>query len=123
MIEMVVKHHIAKAEMTFPEMLQQAVEHTVIDFIRKGDWMKLDYNAKLNLDAAWLRDMHSRVSMDRVMEIVKENVEQRIADGIMNAMAQEVANDCKSIMCNRELREDIRAIIRAKIREVESAVK
>jgi hypothetical protein len=120
---MATKTFIAKADLTFPEMLQQSVEHTMIDFIRKGDWLKLDYNAKVNLDAAWLRDMHSRVSMDRVMQIVTDSVEQRIADGIMNAMAQGVANDCKSIMCNRELREDIRSIIRAKIREVESAVK
>ena len=111
-----------KPELTFAEMIQQSVEHTVIDFIRKGDWMKLDYNAKVNIDSVWIREMHSRVSMDRVMEIVKENVEQRIADGIMNSMSQEVANDCKSIMCNKELREDIRSIIRAKIREVESAV-
>jgi len=112
-----------ESSMSFEDMLQQSVQHTVIDFIRKGDWMKLDYNAKLNLDASWLREMHSRVNMDSVMELVKLDVEQRIADGIMNAMAQEVANDVKSIMCNRELREDIRAIIRAKIREVESAVK
>ena len=108
--------------MTFDELLMQAVQHTVIDFIRKGEWMKLDYNARLNLDAAWLREMHSRVNMDRVMTLVSEQVEQRIADGIMNAMATEVANDCKSTMCNKELREDIRATIRAKIREAEAAV-
>lgn len=108
--------------MTFDELLTQAVQHTVIDFIRKGEWMKLDYNARLNIDAAWLREMHGRVSMDRVMALVADSVEQRIADGIMYSMATEVANDCKAIMCNKELREDIRAMIRAKIREVESAV-
>lgn len=108
--------------MTFDEILQQAVQHTVIDFVRKGEWLKMDYNARLNLDATWLRQMHSHVDMAKVMEIVKESVEQRIADGIMNSMAQEVANDCKSIMCNKELREDIRSVIRAKIREVEKAV-
>ena len=47
--------------MTFDETLQQAVQHTVIDFICKGDWMKIDYNAKVNIDrpgcgrcTAWL---------------------------------------------------------------------
>lgn len=107
--------------MTFDEMLQQAVQHTVIDFIRKGDWMKMDYNARINVDSAWLREMHSRVNMDNVMQLVSAQVEQRIADGIMNSMATEVANDVKSIMCNKELREDIRALIRAKIREAKLA--
>jgi hypothetical protein len=107
---------------TFEDSIQQAVQHTVIDFIRKGEWMKLDYNARLNIDSAWLREMHSRVSMDSVMELVKSQVEQRIADGIMNSMATEVGTDIKSIMCNKELREDIRALIRSKIREAKSAV-
>jgi hypothetical protein len=108
--------------MTFDEQLQQAVQHTVIDFIRKGEWMKVDYNAKLNIDTAWLRQMHNRVNMDNVMDLVKSQVEQKIADGIINSMATEIANDVKSIMCNKELREDLRATLRAKIREAQAAV-
>lgn len=108
--------------MTFEETVQQAVQHTVIDFIRKGDWLKMDYAARINLDAAWLREMQSKVSMDRVMEIVRDQVEQRIADGIMNSMATEIGTDVKSIMCNKELREDIRAVIRSKIRDAKVAI-
>lgn len=108
--------------MTFAEIMQQAVEHTVIDFIRKGDWMKLDYNARVNIDASWLRDMQSKVDMNRVMELVKDQVEQRIADGIINSMATEVATDVKSIMSNKELREDIRSVIRSKIRDAKTAL-
>lgn len=108
--------------MTFEETLHQAIQHTVIDFIRKGEWMKLDYNARVNVDSAWLREMHSRVDMNNVMALVASQVEQRICDGIINSMATEIATDVKSIMCNRELREDLRATIRGKIREAESAV-
>lgn len=103
----------------FLHNLQEAIEHTVIDFIRKGEWMKMDYNAKINIDAAWLRQMHERVSMDNVMELVKSQVEQRIADGIINSMTTEIATDVKSIMCNKELREDLRATLRAKIRQAQ----
>lgn len=109
-------------EMTFEEQIQQAVQQTVIDFIRKGEWMRIDYNVRLPIDQAWLRQMHSQVDMDAVMQIVKSQVEQRIADGIINAMTTEIATDVKSIMCNKELREDLRATLRAKIREAESAV-
>ena len=107
---------------SFDEVMQKTVQNAVLDFIRKGEWMKMDYNAKINVDSAWLREMHSRVSMDNVMRIVTDSVEQRIADGIMNSMATEIATDVKSIMCNKELREDIRATIRAKIREAQSAI-
>lgn len=108
--------------MTFDEVLRQAVQHTVIDFIRKGEWMKMDYGARVNIDAKWLAEMHSRVDMNNVMGLVASAVEQRIADGIMNGMATEVANDVKSIMSNKELREDIRATIRQKIRDAKSAL-
>lgn len=108
-------------EMTFEETLQQAIQHTVIDFVRKGEWMKLDYNARINVDSAWLRKMHEMVDMNAVMKLVAEQVEQRICDGIINAMATEIATDVKSIMCNKELREDLRSVIRAKIREVKAA--
>lgn len=94
--------------MNFDELLIQAVQHTVIDFIRKGEWMKLDHNARLPIDAAWLREMHNRVNMDRVMALLTDQVEQRIADGIINVMATEIATDVKLIMCNKELREDNR---------------
>lgn len=107
---------------SFDEIMQKTVQHAVLDFVRKGEWMKMDYSAKINVDSAWLREMHSRVNMDNVMKIVAGSVEQRIADGIMNSMATEIATDVKSIMCNKELREDIRAMIRAKIREAQSAV-
>ena len=107
---------------SFDEVMQKTVQNAVLDFVRKGEWMKMDYSAKINVDSAWLREMHSRVNMDNVMKIVAGSVEQRIADGIMNSMATEIATDVKSIMCNKELREDIRAMIRAKIREVQNAV-
>lgn len=107
---------------SFDEVMQKTVQNAVLDFVRKGEWMKMDYSAKINVDSAWLREMHSRVNMDNVMKIVAGSVEQRIADGIMNSMATEIATDVKSIMCNKELREDIRAMIRAKIREAQSAV-
>lgn len=108
--------------MDFAEKINQAVQSAVVDFLRKGDWMRLDYNAELKVDTAWLREMHSRVDMNRVMEIVQSRVEERIADSIINAMMTEINSDVKSIMSNRELREDLRSTLRDKIREVQSAV-
>ncbi len=112
-----------ETDQPFEQKMLQSMQASLSDFIRKGDWLKFNYDQKLPIDSAWLRTMHAKIDMDRVMELVKEEVEVKIANGILNSMAQEIANDIKSVMSNKELREDIRAMIRAKIREVEGAVK
>ncbi len=108
--------------MTFEEQLKQSVENTLIQFIKKGDWLKLEYNHRVTLDSAWLRRMHDSVNMDNVFKLVAGDVERKVADSIINSMATEIATDVKSIMCNKELREDIRSVIRSKIREVNSSL-
>lgn len=104
------------------DKLMQAMEHSLIDFLRKGEWIKLDYSQRLQVDAAWLRSMWAKIDLTRVMALVAAKCEEKVADSILNSMATEVANDVKSIMCNKELREDIRALIREKIRAIEGAV-
>ena len=111
-----------KTEDSFGDQLTQAIQNSLIDFIKKNDWFKLDYNQRLSLDSAMLRKVHESVDMDSVMGRVKDAIESRLADSIMNSMATEIANDTKSIMCNKELREDIRSVIRAKIRQCASAI-
>ena len=34
------RHAVSPCSMPFDELLQQAVQHTMVDFIRKGDWLK-----------------------------------------------------------------------------------
>lgn len=108
--------------MTLEKKLAETMERTLVDFIAKGEWLKMDYNARINIDAELLRRAHAAVDFSRVLGLVGAAIEQRMADTIMNSMATEVANDVKSIMGNKELREDIRAIIRAKIREAHKAL-
>lgn len=98
------------------------MQRSVIDSIRKGEWLKFEYNDRLKIESSLLREVMQKIDMAVVIERVKDHVEQRIADKIMHSMEQEVANDVKSIMSNRELREDIRAVIREKIRSCEKAL-
>ena len=109
--------------MSFDEDIQQAVRDSLVKLIRSGDWLKLDYSAKLPIDATFLRRVQNSVNLDNVLAKLTENIESRIADAIFNAMATEIATDVKKIMSNTELREDVRAVLRAKIRNVAEAVK
>ncbi len=108
--------------MTFDEQLQQAMQDSLLKLIRSGEWCKLDYSAKVPLDAAFIRRLQASVDMEKVLTRVAEHVEGRIADAIFNAMATEINSDVKKILSNTELREDIRAVVREKIRAVRMAL-
>lgn len=109
--------------MTFDEQLKQAMEDSLLKLIRSGEWCRLDYSARYKLDAAFIRQVQASVDMDNVLARVRSHVEDHIANSIYNAMATEIATDIKKIMSNTELREDIRAVIREKIRTVSEALK
>lgn len=103
--------------MEFKEKIQQAVEDSVIQTVRKADWLRIDYSDRVVLPIADLRSMYNGLDMSKVMNGVKDRVEQHMIDSIMNSLATEVATDIKKILSNQELREDIRAIVRSKLRE------
>ncbi len=111
------------AEPTFDQEVQRAFRESIVKTIRAGDWCKIDYNARLPLDAAFLRKVQASVNMDNVLAILTTRIEERIADTIFNAMATEVATDVKKIMSNTELREEIRAVLRSKMRAANDTLK
>jgi len=108
--------------MSFDEDIQQAVRHSITKMIGSGEWLKIDYNAKLPIDNAFLRRVQASVNMDNVLAKLTDKIEDRIADAIFNAMATEIATDVKKIMSNTELREDLRAVLRAKMRAANDTV-
>ena len=108
--------------MSFDEDIQQAVRDSLVKLIRSGEWLKLDYSAKLPIDTAFLRRVQNSVNLDNVLAKLTEKIEDRIADAIFNALATEIATDVKKIMSNAELREDMRAVLRAKMRAANEAI-
>lgn len=108
--------------MSFDDDIQQAVREALIKLIRSGDWLRLDYNAKLPIDQAFLRRIQNSVNMENVLVKLTDKIEERVADAIFNSMATEIATDVKKIMSNTELREDLRSMLRAKIRAANEAV-
>jgi len=51
-----------------------------------------------------------------VLELAAANLEQKIADKLIVALTVEVKNDIKQIMSNKELREELRSVIREKLK-------
>lgn len=108
---------------TFANDILVAAHHALIAKIRSGDWLTLpSWQERVNVDGRFLRGIYDSLDRERIKALVKDKVEERIADAIYNAMATEVANDTKQILCNKELREEMRGYIRDHMRGVAGKV-
>lgn len=105
------------------ERLVSAFEDALVKMVATGEFMRQDYSAKIPLEIGTLRSIYAKVDINRVTARVLENVEIRMADQILNSMATELATDVKQVLSNKELREDIRSMIRDKIRAAANALK
>jgi len=110
--------NVSEKQSTFDERLTQAVQQSFLDLVRKGDWIKIDYNARVNVQQSLLSSIYSMVDMEAVKKKVAESLVDTIAGGIVAGLVTETGNDVKRIMCNPELREELRGIVRDKIRKL-----
>lgn len=108
--------------MSFEQDVIQAAQASIIKLISSGDWLKMDYGSKIELPRDMMRSVYSGLDMDLIRQRVKEACEQRVADAVIHAMATEIATDAKKILSNAEIREDVRAFLRAKMREAVTAI-
>lgn len=101
----------------FEEKLTAAVQHSVLQMVTKGDWLRFEsYNDRIPIDPSFLRGLYASLDRERIKQLLQAQIEERIADTIYNAMATEIATDVKQIMSNKELREDLRAYLRERMR-------
>lgn len=98
------------------ERMRVAVEDSIIAALRKGDWLYMSHDSRINFDRALVRQVYERIDKARVVEAVTERAQQHMADVIYNSLATEIATDVKQILSNKELREDVRSMIRERIR-------
>lgn len=106
---------------SFEGRVHRALEDSIVKMVRDGNWITADYASRVKIDAATLRGFYAAVDMERVKARVVERVEDHIADKILNSLATETATDIKQILSNKELREDVRAVLRSKIRDMVAA--
>jgi ribosomal protein L15 len=106
---------------TFDEQLLQRIQTALLTEIEKGNWIKMPYGG-IEFSNETLRRIYANIDMTKVAAMVLDKVEEMIATKIVHAMATELSNDVKKILSNNELREDLRASIRGKIREAAEKV-
>jgi len=99
----------------FETEITAALRQAILKKIGEAGWLDVGYGA-VKVPPETLRRVYATVDMDRVAVLLKDRIEERIADAMYNSLATEVATDTKQILCNKELREDLRAILRQHMR-------
>lgn len=97
--------------------VMRAIRKSMIDSITKGDWVHVSHVGRPTIPASRLKSIYEQIDWVRVQAICIEEVEEMLAQKIIHSMATEVSTDVKKIMSNTELREDLRATLRDKIRK------
>lgn len=100
--------------MTFAKQVQQAVEKTVLDKLRKGEGVSIPYDA-VKISPEFIRECWALVSQDNIKKEIAAILEKEFAQRVVNKFETEVANDIKQVLNDKESRERVRAYIRENI--------
>lgn len=102
----------------FEEKFNDLIQKKIINDISKQDLIKINYDNRYEVPYEVLKECYENIDIEKVKERIISRLEEEMADKIVNKMVTEFSNDIKQIMCNRELREDLRYYMRTKIKEI-----
>lgn len=108
---------------TFEQDLVKAVQDAILKQVRDNGFVSLPYEQRVKVDGALLREAYANINREMVSARITAIIEERLSDLIWNALATELSNDVKQILSNRELREEVRAVLRDQIRKVAGTLK
>lgn len=101
----------------FYDDLMKTVQNSILNQARKAEFIDTGYGGtKLKLPPEFLLECYRRINMDALQDKIVARLEQEVADKIVNKMITEFSNDIKQIMSNVELREELRGILRDRIK-------
>ena len=104
------------------EKFNDLIQKKIINDISKQDFIKINYDNRYEVPYEVLKECYEKIDIEKVKEKIISRLEEEMADKIVNKMVTEFSNDIKQIMCNRELREDLRYYMRTKIEEINDKV-
>ena len=102
----------------FETAVKHAAEKAVLKIISEGNWVQPDYNNRFILPKEFLHDIWKLVDIEKIKKEMAKRLESEFADRIMNQMATEIATDIKKILCDKEKREELRAVARENIKRI-----
>ena len=102
----------------FEEKLLDMLQKKILSDISKQELISVKYDDRIPVPENLLTEVYMSLDIAVIKKKLKERLEEEMADKIANKMITEYSNDIKQIMCNRELREELRSYMRGKIRKI-----
>ena len=102
--------------------IMQAIEDSIVKKIKSGDVLTLNYQERVDY-SPYLKDAYKKVDYERVMKLITENLEEVIAEKVVNKIVTEMGNDIKALMCKAEIREDFKYFLRSGVETILGKVK
>lgn len=104
------------------ERIEQALEIGLIKAIQSGDVFKLGYDSKIDASVE-LKQAYKNINYEKVYARITELLEEELAQKIVNKIVTELGTDIKSLMCNNEIREDFKYLMRKGVETIMEKVK
>ena len=102
---------------TFDEQLMQLIKKNIVKQLSNVEFLKVDYSDRISLPSDFLQQAYRLIDKEKIMIKVVDRLEEELANTMVNKVMTEYKNDIKDIMCNRELRNDLKYFLRRKIEE------
>ena len=91
--------------------ITRAIEDALIKKIHAGDILTLNYQERISY-AAYLQEAYKKIDYGRVMHLITENLEEVIAEKVVNKIVTEMGTDIKELMSRAQIRDDFRYFLR-----------
>ena len=109
-------------EQTITDKIQSALEDALLKVIRSDTVFKMEYNNRIDA-SDMIRKAYALVDYNRVIEKMKVQLEQELAEKIVNKIITEMGTDVKNLMSNATVRDDLKFFMRKGVEEVLNKVK
>lgn len=96
----------------------QRIRNSIIKSLEKTELISINYNDRIPLPRNIIQEVYQSLDIEIIKQKLKERLEEELANKIANSLITEFSNDVKQIMSNKELREEMRAYTREKIKSI-----
>lgn len=107
----------------FEQKLINDIQCKILSDIKKTTLIDFPYNERIKVSRDLVQKAYSQVDQEKIINYVKEAIEEQIAKKIVNSLLTEVGTDTKHLMSDNVLREQLKYRVYPKIMALLSEVK
>ena len=104
------------------KILMEALERGMLKSIQSGEVFKIPYDDKIDMSKE-LRQAYSNIDFAKVYAKITELLEEELARKVVSKIITEMGTDIKNLMCNNEIREDFKYLLRRGVETIMEKVK